>query len=333
MAETILPASIVEETRRRYLTYALSVITSPPCPTCATASSRCSGASSTRCITSCSSTPTADAAKCARIVGDVIGKYHPHGDVAVYDALVRMAQDWVMRVPLVDGQGNFGSVGRRSARPPIATPKRSSTAVADHLLVRMRQQTVPMRPNYNGECEEPVVLPAQFPNLLVNGAAGIAVGMATNIPPHNLGDVIKACVHLIENPRPPPPSCSTSSRGPTSPSAARSSPTAPPCARSTRRAPAASRCRGNGSSKSTARNGRSSSRRFPTASTRGRSKPRSASIIADAKLPQLLDLTNEIQRKGGPAHRPRHQAGRRSESGHGVSLQAHRACRRTSPST
>ena len=137
--------------------------------------------------------------KCAKIVGDVTGNYHPHGDVAAYDALVRLAQDWVMRVPLVHGQGNFGSV---DGDPPAADryTEAKLTAVAERLMAELRQRTVDMRPNYDNTREEPVVLPAQFPNLLVNGASGIAVGMATNIPPHNLGEVVRACVLLIDNP-------------------------------------------------------------------------------------------------------------------------------------
>src|SRR5262245_25721491 len=137
--------------------------------------------------------------KSARVVGDVMGKYHPHGDSAIYDALVRLAQDFVLRLPLVDGQGNFGHV---NGDPPAAYryTEAKLQPVADSMMVELRQNTVDMRPTYNGEQDEPVVLPAQFPNLLVNGTSGIAVGMATNIPPHNLGDVISAAVHLIENP-------------------------------------------------------------------------------------------------------------------------------------
>ena len=189
MAENIQTVSIARETHERYLRLCVSVITSRPCRTCATASSRCSGASCTRCTTTCTCTSTAGRRKCAKIVGDVIGNYHPHGDVAAYDALVRMAQDWVMRVPLVHGQGNFGSV---DGDPPAADryTEAKLTAVADRLLAELRQKTVDMRPNYDNTTQEPVVLPAQFPNLLVNGVAGIAVGMATNIPPHNLGEVL-----------------------------------------------------------------------------------------------------------------------------------------------
>src|SRR5437764_1505030 len=137
--------------------------------------------------------------KSARVVGDVMGKYHPHGDQAIYDALVRMAQDFSMRLPLIDGQGNFGSV---DGDPPAAMRytecRLARPAMA--LLDDIDKDTVDFQPNYDGNEKEPVVLPARFPNLLVNGAGGIAVGMATNIPPHNLGEVVDACVALIDDP-------------------------------------------------------------------------------------------------------------------------------------
>ena len=137
--------------------------------------------------------------KSARVVGDVIGKYHPHGDASVYDALVRMAQDFSMRLPLLDGQGNFGSM---DADPPAAmryTEVRMAKA-ASFLLADLDKETVDFQSNYDGQDREPTVLPSRFPNLLVNGSGGIAVGMATNIPPHNLGEVIDACQALIANP-------------------------------------------------------------------------------------------------------------------------------------
>ncbi|MDH3661699.1 MAG: DNA gyrase subunit A [Alphaproteobacteria bacterium] len=137
--------------------------------------------------------------KSARIVGDVMGKYHPHGDSAIYDSLVRMAQDFSMRLPLIDGQGNFGSM---DGDPPAAmryTEARLALS-ADALLTDIEKDTVDFRPTYDESSEEPVVLPAQYPNLLVNGQAGIAVGMATNVPPHNLGEVIDVCVALVDNP-------------------------------------------------------------------------------------------------------------------------------------
>src|SRR5712672_2867089 len=144
-------------------------------------------------------TPDKKYVKSARVVGDVIGKYHPHGDQSIYDAMVRMAQDFSMRVPLIDGQGNFGSV---DGDPPAAyrytEARLARSAMA--VLGDIDKDTVDFQPNYDNSESEPRVLPAKFPNLLVNGAGGIAVGMATNIPPHNLGEVVDACVALIDNP-------------------------------------------------------------------------------------------------------------------------------------
>jgi DNA gyrase subunit A len=144
-------------------------------------------------------TPDKKYVKSARVVGDVMGKYHPHGDSAIYDALVRMAQDFSMRLELIDGQGNFGSVdGDAPAAMRYTECRLDKAAMA--LLADIDEDTVDFQPNYDGNEHEPVVLPARFPNLLVNGAGGIAVGMATNIPPHNLGEVVDACMALIEDP-------------------------------------------------------------------------------------------------------------------------------------
>jgi len=138
--------------------------------------------------------------KSARIVGDVMGKYHPHGDAAIYDALVRMAQPFSMRHALVDGQGNFGSVDGDNPAAMRYTEVRLSRLAEEMLGEDLEKQTVDWQPNYDGSLQEPAVLPARFPNLLVNGSSGIAVGMATNIPPHNLGEVIDACIALARNP-------------------------------------------------------------------------------------------------------------------------------------
>lgn len=143
--------------------------------------------------------PAAGFKKCARVVGDVIGKYHPHGDVAVYEALVRLAQDFAARYPLVEGQGNFGNIDGDNAAAMRYTEARM-TAVAERLLEGINEDAVDFRPTYDGEEQEPVVLPAAFPNLLANGATGIAVGMATAIPPHNAGEICAAAAHLIADP-------------------------------------------------------------------------------------------------------------------------------------
>jgi len=194
----IEPISITDEMRRSYLDYAMSVIVSRALP-----DARDGLKPVHRRILYAMSEAGYDwnksYRKSARVVGDVIGKYHPHGDQSVYDALVRMAQEFSMRVPLIDGQGNFGSV---DGDPPAAmryTEVRLSKA-AHSLLEDIDKDTVDFQENYDGSETEPVVLPARFPNLLVNGAGGIAVGMATNIPPHNLGEVIDAVVALIDDP-------------------------------------------------------------------------------------------------------------------------------------
>jgi DNA gyrase subunit A len=194
----IRPISIAEEMKRSYLDYAMSVIVSRALPDVRDGLKPVHR----RILFSMHEnghTPDKKYVKSARVVGDVMGKYHPHGDQAIYDALVRMAQDFSMRLPLIDGQGNFGSV---DGDPPAAmryTECRLDDS-AMSLLADIDKDTVDFQPNYDGNEHEPVVLPARFPNLLVNGAGGIAVGMATNIPPHNLGEVIDACVALIDNP-------------------------------------------------------------------------------------------------------------------------------------
>ncbi len=191
--------SISEETRRRYLNYALSVITSRALPDVRDGLKPVQRRIMYVMYQGLRLTSDAQARKCAKITGDTSGNFHPHGTVAIYDALVRMAQDFSLRCPLVDGQGNFGSVmGLRAAAERYTEAK--LTKIAEQLMNELRYDTVDMRPNYDATREEPIVLPARYPNLLVNGTQGIAVGMATNIPPHNLAEVIKASVHLIKNP-------------------------------------------------------------------------------------------------------------------------------------
>jgi DNA gyrase subunit A len=194
----IRPVSITDEMKRSYLDYAMSVIVARALPD---ARDGLKPVHRRILYSMHEQGHTSDKkhVKSARVVGDVIGKYHPHGDQSIYDALVRMAQDFSMRVPLIDGQGNFGSV---DDDPPAAMRYTESrmTKAAEALLEDIDQDTVDFQDNYDGTEREPVVLPARFPNLLVNGAGGIAVGMATNIPPHNLGEVVDACVALIDDP-------------------------------------------------------------------------------------------------------------------------------------
>ncbi len=194
----IRPVSISDEMRQSYLAYAMSVIVSRALPDVRDGLKPVHRRILFSMIEN-NHTPDRPYVKCARIVGDVMGKYHPHGDSAIYDALVRMAQSFSMRLPLIDGQGNFGSVdGDPPAAMRYTEARLARPAMA--LLEDIDSDTVDFQPNYDGKEHEPVVLPARFPNLLVNGAGGIAVGMATNIPPHNLGEVIDAAVALIDQP-------------------------------------------------------------------------------------------------------------------------------------
>jgi DNA gyrase subunit A len=191
--------ALSQETRRRYLNYAMSVITSRALPDVRDGLKPVQRRILYVMYDGLRLTADAKPYKCAKIAGDTTGNYHPHGPQAVYDTLVRMAQDFTFRYPLINGQGNFGSIMGLPAAADRYTEARL-TAISEQLMNELRFQTVDMRPNYDGRLEEPVVLPARFPNLLVNGSSGIAVGMATNIPPHNFGEVIAACVHLIQNP-------------------------------------------------------------------------------------------------------------------------------------
>ena len=193
-----LDASLQTETRRRYLNYALSVITARALPDVRDGLKPVQRRILYAMAHDEHLYPEAKHRKSAKVVGAVIGRYHPHGDSAVYDAMVRMAQDFSLRVPLVDGSGNFGSLDGDSAAAYRYTEARLAPPAME-LLRELKQDTVAYRPNYDGTTDEPAVLPARFPNLLVNGSTGIAVGLATNIPPHNLGEVTKALVALIEN--------------------------------------------------------------------------------------------------------------------------------------
>ena len=191
-------ASLEAEARRRYLNYALSVITSRALPDVRDGLKPVQRRILYSMITDNHLRPDAKYRKSAKVVGDVMGKYHPHGDTAIYDAMARMAQDWSLRVPLVDGSGNFGSLdGDEPAAMRYTECRLAGPAM--ELLRELDQNTVDMRPNYDGTTEEPIVLPARFPNLLVNGSTGIAVGMATNIPPHNLREVIAALIALSKD--------------------------------------------------------------------------------------------------------------------------------------
>jgi DNA gyrase subunit A len=197
-AKETLPISLEEEMRRSYLDYAMSVIVGRALPDVR------DGLKPVHrrvlfAMHEVNNVWNRPYVKCARIVGDVLGKYHPHGDTATYEALVRMAQDFSMRYTLVDGQGNFGSVDGDAAAAYRYTECRLDK-IAGELLLDIESETVDFAPNYDGKEQEPVVLPSRVPNLLVNGSSGIAVGMATNIPPHNLAETVDACLHLLATP-------------------------------------------------------------------------------------------------------------------------------------
>src|SRR6266705_4607848 len=192
-----LPVNIEDEMKRSYMDYAMSVIIGRALPDIRDGlkpahrrvlyGMRLMGLSSTRAYR-----------KCAKIVGEVMGNFHPHGDASIYDTMVRMAQDWSMRYMLVDGQGNFGSV---DGDPPAAMRYTEARLrrIAEELLADINKNTVDFQPTYDDQNTEPTVLPSKVPNLLINGSSGIAVGMATNMPPHNLGEVIDAIMAYIDN--------------------------------------------------------------------------------------------------------------------------------------
>ncbi|HEY4487817.1 MAG TPA: DNA topoisomerase (ATP-hydrolyzing), partial [Candidatus Paceibacterota bacterium] len=194
----VIPRSISQEMRESYLDYAMSVITARALPDVR------DGLKPVHrrilyAMHESGLTASAKTRKSATVVGDVIGKYHPHGDVAVYDAMVKMAQNFTMRYPLIIGQGNFGSIDGDAAAAYRYTEAKMSR-LAGEMLHDIEKETVDFRPNYDNTKKEPVVMPAAIPNLLLNGTLGIAVGMASNIPPHNLKEVCEASIHLIENP-------------------------------------------------------------------------------------------------------------------------------------
>ncbi|HSD60249.1 MAG TPA: DNA gyrase subunit A, partial [Burkholderiales bacterium] len=197
-AKETLPVSLEEEMRRSYLDYAMSVIVGRALPDVR------DGLKPVHrrvlfAMYEANNVWNRSYVKCARVVGDVLGKYHPHGDTATYEALVRMAQDFSMRYPLIDGQGNFGSVDGDAPAAYRYTECRMAR-MASEILADIDKETVDFVPNYDGKEQEPTVLPTKVPNLLVNGSSGIAVGMATNIPPHNLSEVVDACLAVLREP-------------------------------------------------------------------------------------------------------------------------------------
>jgi DNA gyrase/topoisomerase IV subunit A len=197
-AKETIPISLEEEMRKSYLDYAMSVIVGRALP-----DARDGLKPVHRRVLfgmhELNNVWNRPYVKCARVVGEVMGKYHPHGDASIYDTLVRMAQDFSLRYMLVDGQGNFGSIDGDNAAAMRYTECRLDK-ISTELLADIDKETVDFAPNYDGKEKEPTVLPTKIPNLLINGSSGIAVGMATNIPPHNLTEVINGALHVLSNP-------------------------------------------------------------------------------------------------------------------------------------
>ncbi len=197
--ENIVDIDVTEEMRGSYLEYAYSVIYSRALPDARDGLKPVQRRILYQ-MNEMGLRPDRGHVKCARVVGDVMGRLHPHGDSAIYDALVRLAQPWSMRLPLIDGHGNFGSLGGDDSPAAMRYTECRPTEAAMAMVESIDEDTVEFGPNYDGQEQEPQVLPAAIPNLLVNGTAGIAVGMATNMAPHNLGEVIAAARHLLKHP-------------------------------------------------------------------------------------------------------------------------------------
>ncbi len=298
MAESIHPASIVEETRRRYLTFALSVISSRALPDVRDGLKPVQRRILYTMHHDLHLNSDNRPRKCASIVGTAIANYHPHGDVALYDALVRMAQSFVMRSPLVDGHGNFGSVDGDSAAAFRYTEAKL-TPVADLLMAELKQHTVDMRPNFDGQKDEPVVLPAPFPHLLVNGTAGIAVGLATKMPPHNLADTIKAAVHLIENPDATTANLLDKLKGPDFPLGGRIITDRAELRRIYEEGHGSIAIQAEWKLEEAAKKKQVIVTSIPYGVNKGKLESDIGEIIANRKLPQALDVTNESNEKEG----------------------------------
>ncbi|MGH7221977.1 MAG: DNA gyrase/topoisomerase IV subunit A [Gemmataceae bacterium] len=298
MAETIEPVSLRVETEERYLNYAMSVIMSRALPDVRDGLKPVQRRILYTMYHDLHLTFDGRPRKCAKIIGDVTGNYHPHGGAAAYEALVRLAQNFVMRAPLVHGQGNFGSV---DGDPPAADryTEAKLAAVSESLLVELRQRTVAMRPNYENTREEPVVLPAQFPNLLVNGTSGIAVGMATNIPPHNLGEVIKGCIHLIENPEATTAQLLDKIKGPDFPLGGKVVTDRAALRKIYEDGSGGIKVQGEWKVETVGKREQIVVTSIPYGVDKGKLEEAIGEIIANRKLPQLLNLVNESNEKDG----------------------------------
>ena len=312
MAETIHPASLAEETKRRYLTYAMSVIMARALPDVRDGLKPVQRRILYTMFQDLHLRADERPRKCATIVGTVIGHYHPHGDTAAYDALVRMAQSWVMRAPLVDGHGNFGSVDG-DAPAAYRYTEAKLTALAERLLSELRQTAlteeeethtewrtpIRKRPNFDASTDEPVVLPAQFPNLLVNGTSGIAVGLATNIPPHNLGEVLRACIHLIEDPETSTAELLNRIKGPDFPLGGRVVTDRTTLRRIYDEGAGSIKVQGEWKTEKVGRKDQIVITSIPYGVDKGKLESDIGVIINSRKVPQLLSLANESNEKEG----------------------------------
>jgi DNA gyrase subunit A len=298
MAETIEPVSLRVETEERYLNYAMSVIMSRALPDVRDGLKPVQRRILYTMYHDLHLTFDGRPRKCAKIVGDVTGNYHPHGGAAAYEALVRMAQDFVLRAPLVHGQGNFGSV---DGDPPAAEryTEAKLASISEALLVELRQRTVAMRPNYDNTREEPVVLPAQFPNLLVNGTSGIAVGLATNIPPHNLGEVIRGCIHLIESPEATTAQLLDKIKGPDFPLGGKVVTDRATLRKIYEEGSGSIKVQGEWKLEEAGKREQIVVTSIPYGVDKGKLEENIGDIIASRKLPQLLNLVNESNEKEG----------------------------------
>jgi DNA gyrase subunit A len=298
MAEIIEQVSIADETQRRYLNYALSVISARALPDVRDGLKPVQRRILYNMHHDLHLHADERPVKCAKVCGDVMGNYHPHGDAAIYDALVRMSQPFTLRYPLVHGEGNFGSVDGHEAASMRYTECRLMP-IAEDLMAELKQRTVEVKPTYDGTKQEPVVLPARFPHLLANGIAGIAVGMATNIPPHNLAEVVKAAVLLIEDRDASTANLLDRVKGPDFPLGGR--------VLADRRTLRHIYEEGTGSIKIQAewKLEESSKRRqivvtsIPYGVNKGALEENIGAIIAERRLPQLLNIVNESNEKEG----------------------------------
>jgi DNA gyrase subunit A len=298
MAEKIDQVSLSDETRRRYLNYALSVIMARALPDVRDGLKPVQRRILYNMFHDNHLHFNERPIKCAKVVGDVMGSYHPHGDMAIYDALVRMAQPFSLRYPLVFGEGNFGSVDGHNAAAYRYTECKLM-AIAEELMRELRQQTVDYRPTFDGSKQEPVVLPARFPHLLVNGMSGIAVGMATNIPPHNLGEVVRAAILLIENPEATTAQLLEKVKGPDFPLGGRVLADRKTLRKIYEEGSGSIKVQAEWKLEEAGRKQQIVATSIPYGVNKGALEEKIGEIIANKELPQLLNVTNESNEKEG----------------------------------